>query len=180
MRVKGSKRPFTLFEILIVMTLIATALGVLTLQISKAIKGERFERGVDQVIVKLALAQELMLDFHTDVVVNLTFNQETKNLVCTLDIARPLPPNLEKSINRYQTIKGIEEIATQEGLRNSITLCFDATLGTIPQTDLSLLAHNKKAVLILDGYPAQIKRGIFHGQTKNCQATYPKESLSST
>lgn len=170
-----TKHPFTLFEMLLVITLVAMALGICALPISKAVKSERFERGVDQVAAKIALAQELMLDFRTDVTLLLEMKQH--ELCCSIKIERHLPAHLERSINRYNKIKGIEEMAFNHDRRDSIQLQFDGTVGTTPQGELSLSAPQKEAILILHGYPAQIVRGK-HEKKKKCEALYPEEIVS--
>src|ERR1700722_14849734 len=121
------KRSFTLFEILVVMVLIATALGAVSINISKAIAKEKFERGVERLRAKLFLAQELMLDFHTDVKVIL--KQEPKHLFCQIEAQRKIPEQLELSINRYSKIPGIESIHFDAGN----VLYFDGNLGSTPQ-----------------------------------------------
>lgn len=173
-----SKRAFTLFEILIVMTLIATALGVLTLQISKALRGGRFEQGVEQVISRLTLAQELMLDFQADVLV--TLHQKSAEIIeCKIEISRPLPEHLEKSISRYCKITGIEEIAFNEKAEEKIRLPFDGTLGIAPEGVITFLAHGREQKIFLNGCPAQIKRGN-HEKIHIPQADYPEEIFSAS
>jgi prepilin-type N-terminal cleavage/methylation domain-containing protein len=170
-----NKSPFTLIEMLIVLTLIASALGALSLQISKALKGERFERGVEQVIAKLTLAQELMLDFHTDV--HLTLTQEKGGVVCTLKTDLRLPDHLERAINLYNKIEGIEQMCFDNRAKAIIALYYDGATGVTPQGTLTLVAPRKGESIILKGYPAQIRRGIDE-QTKNCHADYPEEIFS--
>lgn len=170
MRTKLSKRSFTLIEMLIVMTLIAAALGTLSLQVAKALKGGRFESGVDQVMGKLTLAQELMLDFHTDVTV--VFTRQTEGIECKLIAGRLLPDAIERAMNRYKLIKGIEEVTF-----SGEALFFDGTLGTTPHGALSLSSQSSKATLILNGYPARITRGIYC-EKEEAYAVYPEEIIS--
>lgn len=170
-----NKRAVTLFEVLVVMTLLAVALGAAFIPLSKALRGERFERGVDQLIGKLALAQEIMLDFHTDVLI--TLDKQGDEVICKLKPCQKLPPHLEKTLNRYETIKGIDEIAFDNEERNSIVLHFDGTLGTTPEGKLVLTSNNKEEVLVLKGYPTQIKRGE-HADKNSSEANYPEEIVS--
>src|SRR5690625_456989 len=60
-----AKRAFTLMEIMLVVALIGFALSAISIQVPKALRGETFERGVDRVKSRIALAQELMLDYQT-------------------------------------------------------------------------------------------------------------------
>jgi hypothetical protein len=156
------------------MVLIATALGTLSLQIAKAIKGERFERGVDQLITKLTLAQELMLDFHSDLCLEL--KQEEKGITCHFDIDCKLPPHLEKSINRYAKIEGIEQLMFNGMVKERILLCYDATLGATAQGILTLFAQERQEHIVLKGYPSYLKRGKI--EIIECHEEYPEEILS--
>jgi hypothetical protein len=162
---------------LIVITLVATALGALAIPMSKALKGEQFERGVDRVIGKLTLSQELMLDFRTDVRLHIYQDLGKGEIVCKLSPKRPLPKHIEKGLNRYASIKGIEKIVFN-GQQDPIELDFDGTVGKTPKGTLTLFSHNnREESIILKGYPSQIKRGI-HDQKSDCQATYPEEIVS--
>jgi hypothetical protein len=175
MRIRSNRRPFTLFEILVVITLITAALGVMALQIPKALKGEKFERGVEQIIAKLTLAQEVMLDFHTDV--SLTFEQKEDGVECTLTAGRKLPPRLEESFNRYKRIRGIERVAFNDSEEAITKLYFDGAVGATPQGILTLTAYGREERIALNGYPAQIKRGK-NAQANACPIDYPEEILS--
>lgn len=175
MPIRLNKRSFTLLEILIVMLLISAALGALSLQIAKAIKKERFERGVEQVITKLMLAQELMLDYHCDAC--LTLRQQQSGILCTIQLNTPLPHHLERSINRYSHIKGIEGIIFDNLMKDEVVLCFEGSLGISPQGVLTLVYQDLNKNLLLKGYPAQIIKGCDEHQ-KEHKAIYPEEILS--
>lgn len=167
---KRSKRPFTLLEILITLTLIGVGLGALAMQVSKVINGEKFERGVDQIISRLSLAQELMLDYRMDVRVQLT--RQKGIVMCSIETDRPLPKRLERAIERHKEIPGIQAFYPE-----TCTLHFDGTVGTTPQGSLTLRSQNKEATLTLTGYPTRIKRGTYV-QQNTPPAVYPEEILS--
>ncbi len=165
-------RAFTLIEILLVLALIALTLGVISTQAPKALKGERFERGVDQVKSRIALAQELMLNYQTDVV--LYFEPQDEGLLCTIIPAKPISEKLAKSVNRHALIKGIDR-ADFNG--HSIeTLEFDGTIGATPKGKLILKEKNREATLTLKGYPSLIIRGDH--VTEEASADYPETVLS--
>lgn len=170
---KITKRSVTLFEILIVMVLVSFALGVMALPVSKALKGERFERGVDEFIQRITLAQELMLDFRCDVWLKLS--QEKDAVLCTLKTEAPLPPHLMKSLNRHMRIKGITGITFRE--EPLTELCFEGGLGSFPRGLLTLIGEKKKETLFLKGFPAHIQRGK-NETAACCTAGYPEEILS--
>jgi len=157
------------------MTLIAVALGALSLQVSKALRIEKFERGVEQVISKLLLTQELMLDFRTDV--SLTLLKDGKDILCTIETTMILPNRLEKSINRHQRIEGIDEMAFDNIFRDTIVICCDGSLGTMSEGVLTFISQDRQKSLLLKGYPSQHGRGKCE-QKKECPANYPEEIFS--
>jgi len=169
------KRSFTLLEILLVISLIATGLGVLSLQISKALKKEKFEQGVEQLISKLTLAQGLMLDFQTNVRVKLF--QETVEVVCTIETDKTLPPHLERSINRYHKIPAILEMQLDRSVQEEIILNYDASLGITTQGVLTLISGPNEEQIHLKGYPTRVKRGA-NEKNNECHVPYPEEILS--
>jgi type II secretory pathway pseudopilin PulG len=175
----NKKRSLTLIEMMLVMTLIAIGLGTLGFQVAKALKKERFERGVEQVMGKISLAQEVMLDFHTDV--TLTLYREGEEIECRLETDLSLPSQIEKGLNRYHTIEGIEEIAFNDEIRRKIILQFEGGVGSTPQGKLTFLGQGDAISIHLKGYPTQIRReqnrGGENGPTL-CQADYPEEIFS--
>ena len=171
-----SKRSITLMEMMIVISLIAVALGGMALPISKALKGEKFAHGVDAVIGKIMLAQEVMLDFHADVKLILEQDKEGKGIDCLIVAAIPLPPHIEKGLNHRPHIAGIMEMAVNHEKKNRVELSFDGTLGSVPQGILSLIAPGKEEHIALPGYPRQIRRGNHVQTTSN--TSYPEEIVS--
>jgi Prokaryotic N-terminal methylation motif len=169
-----SKYSFTLLEILIVMTLIATFLGAMALPISKALRKERFETAVKAVIGKITLATEVMLDFRTDVTLKLQL--ENQEVVCTILPQMRLPEHIEKGFNHKNEIKGISTMLFNDKAQESIEIHFEGTLGSISAGEIALINGNLKEVITLPGYPAQIHKGK-HAQT-TYHPTYPQEILS--
>jgi len=169
-----NKRAFTLFEILLVITLMATALGAIGFPALQAMRGEKFERAVDQVIGKLTLAQELMLDFQTDVILRL--EQKQNGLKCTFQTHKKLPTHIQKALHQNSTLVGVEQISFDQEIYNTLELHYEGSLGATPQGTLELFAHKKKQIISLKGYPTKITRGE-HVQ-KSFEAPYPEEILS--
>ena len=179
MSTRQIKRSITLFEVLIVMSLIAVALGASFIPVSKALRGEKFERGVEQLTAKIALAQEVMLDFQTDV--SLFLFQEGNEIKCVIKTHKKLPTYLEKSLNRYKTINGIEQMAFNNEVHKDIEIQFDGVLGTVSKGTLTLISNKKEVTLNLKGYPAHITRGEHaeaNSQKVNEEASYPEEIIS--
>lgn len=171
-----AKRSFTLLEIMIVIALIGLTLGIISIQFPKALAGETFERGVDQVKSRIALAQELMLNYQTDVVLKFEYDQEKNGMHCFIHTGKPLSEKLERNVNRHCLVKGIEEVEFGKEGADSVSLHFDGTLGATPKGKLTLKGKNKEAVLTLKGFPSHILRGDH--VTEDPEAAYPEEILS--
>lgn len=158
-----------MIEVLLTMSLIALALGAMGFPIAKALKKERFERGVDQVIARINLAQELMLDTGCDV--TLTFAQDEGYLSSEISAQTRLPKKVEGGINHHTKIYGITEI---EG---ETQIYFDATVGAISQGRLRLSCGKLEEMILLKGYPSHVQRGNKNAHTIQ-EAVYPQEILS--
>lgn len=169
---RRTKSPFTLLEILLVIALIGLTFGVLSIQFPKALREESFERGIDQVKAKIALAQELMLNYQTDVVVQFTPSEE--GLLCSIKTQTPLSQSLENHVNRHAVIKGIDQV--EFGENRETMLYFDGTLGATPKGKLLLKNKKREAILTLKGFPSLIQRGDHVVQ--ETPATYPEKILS--
>jgi len=163
------KRSVTLLELLIVVSLIAVAFTVVGVQGPRFIKKTRFSAGVNKVIGKLSLAQEVMLNFQTDV--KITFEPRDGGLEVHLQTESHVPENVLKQINHRSWIKGIERVEF-----NGSALTFDTTLGRIPEGELRLFSGNWEETLILRGFPSRIKRG--EHVAYETEATYPEEIFS--
>lgn len=174
MPAKGNRFSFTLIELMLVIALIAIGLGTLAFQVSKALKAERFERGVEHIIQKISLAQEIMLDFHTDV--TLTLKQSGQAVECQLEAACVLPAHIEKGLNHASRVQGIEQMTLDNTVSETIKLPFEASLGITPQAQITFNYLGRQAILCLPGYPAAIKRG--HYEITTNESHYPEEILS--
>ncbi len=168
---RRDKRPITLLEIMLVVALISLTFGLIATRVPEALRVERFERGVDQVQTKITLAQELMLDYQTDVLLELEPVEE--GLLCRIKAGVPLTAELEKKINRYPLIKGIEAARFEN---REARLFFDGTVGSTPKGYLYLTGRNREAILTLKGFPSQTLRGEYAEQ--NSHALYPEAIIS--
>ncbi len=164
-----NRRPFTLLEMLLVVTLVGLTLGVIAIQAPKALKGETFERGIDQVKTRIALAEELMLNCQTDVQLIFEPEGEGKGLICRLKTDKPVPSRLTREIERQALIKGVDAVVPG-------VLHFDGTLGASPKGTLLIKGGNREVILTLKGFPSHILRGDH--VTEDSQATYPETVLS--
>lgn len=170
------KRSLTLIEVMLVMVLIGIGLGALAFQASKALKKGKFESGVEQIMGKIALAQEIMLDFRTDV--TLTLRKQQDGIECLIETLSHLPPHLEKGINRSSLIAGIDSLAFNNGGQNEIKLLFEGGLGITPKGELTLSFRDLNSTLSLKGFPAHIKKIHNESNNEGQQTPYPEEILS--
>lgn len=157
------------------MVILSAVLGAAALPLSKALRTERFERGVDQIITRLAFAQEVMLDFETDVLV--TLEREDKEITCSIKTQKVLPPAFEKILNLHKKIQGIDEMSFDNEILNKIEIHFDSSLGTTTKGKLTLHLGNQEEILTLKGHPTQIKRGDY-AKILSSEAHYPQEIVS--
>ncbi|MCH9626854.1 MAG: hypothetical protein S4CHLAM2_04850 [Chlamydiales bacterium] len=164
-----SKRSFTLLEMLLVIALVGLTLGVVAIQAPKALKGETFESGIDQVKTRIALAEELMLNCQTDVQLTFEPEEQGKGLICKLKTDKPVPSRLTREIERHAHIKGVDRVEPR-------VLHFDGTLGASPKGTLLIKGGNREVILTLKGFPSHILRGDH--VTEDSQATYPETVLS--
>lgn len=92
---------------MIVMTLLAILIGVVSISITSAIRQEKYRAGVNQLVNRLQLAQDIMLIARGDVAVRLKMSSQ--GLECYFDVAQALLPLLQRFIERanHQVIQGI-------------------------------------------------------------------------
>ncbi len=170
---KRSRNAFTLIELLIVIMLIGFTLSGLGFQIPKWIKHETFEKSVARVQSKIALAQEIMVDYGTDVA--LIFDKGEEGIYCSLNPAPGLPEHLRKVINRDKILKGIDDVSIDEKMRYPLSLHFSASSYKTPQATLTL-SGIRTSSLYLPGYPARITNTPpSRGRSMSDEPPYPKE-----
>lgn len=100
-----TRRFITLIEMLIVMSILALVLGVVSLNIGDAVKTERFRASVGVLVDKLRLAQDVMLILRTSVRVQL--EQKDNGLYCTLLTEGGLTPALARATTETLVIQDI-------------------------------------------------------------------------
>jgi type II secretory pathway pseudopilin PulG len=166
------KRPITLIELMLVITIAAIAIGALGFTLPKALREERFKKNTLEVLLKIQTATDLMLAYDTDVI--LAFHRERDGLHASYATSKPLPPQLLGSLNRKEVLK---EIADIEFNGKNTPLVFSSSNGQTPDGRLTIKGKKEMAIQ-LPGYPTPyLKRE--HEKKKN-KAPYPKEALSSS
>ncbi len=134
---------FTLLEMLIVMALIAMTAGLIGFKVADLLEQQRFRAGVDQVVDKLASAQNLMLIFQTDVTVQFESSANGEQL-CLIDCDYPLPHQLAKLLNQDQVLKGIKRVSFKDKETNGEinSLKFSSLRSQLPEGVLLLSGYN--------------------------------------
>ncbi len=167
------KSSLTLLELILVISIASLLVGAGTLQIPRFLAHERFEKEVKLVQQKIELAQELMLDFETDITLQLL----ATDAGTTLKLLSTKP--LKKRWNRKEmTLKQIKQIAFDREKTDDLKLLYDCQMGGCPKGNLKLIGKKKEVTLFLPGYPGKIKRGEKLEDGKN--APYPQEMFSLT
>lgn len=107
----------TLIELLIVLTLIVTILGLVSFNVSKAVRQQKFNEEVSRVIDLLRLSQDLMLMLKLGVTVKFEINETGTGIKQTLTTEAPLPKTWMNIITKLQKpLSVIHYIqTTQEG-----------------------------------------------------------------
>lgn len=83
---------FTLLELMIVLAIVALISGIVGINVSKAVREQHFRAEVDLVVNQLRLAQEMMLLFNADVVMNIARNSDS-SFSYQLQFPNGLPKN---------------------------------------------------------------------------------------
>lgn len=169
---------FTLLELLIVLAIIATLAGVIGINVTNAIREQRFRSEVDAIVDKLRLAQDLMLIFHSNIDVRIATNENQKGFLIELvpEVVLPLP--WLKEVMKPKELLYIHSISFS-GLQsevNELRLHFRSGGSSMSKgaLHLSTADHPGPGVLtqyvVLTGSPAPIQ----------VSSTPPEESLNTT
>lgn len=140
---KHSSYRFTLLEMLIVMALIAMTAGLIGFKVADLLEQQRFRTGVDQIVDKLATAQNLMLIFQTDVTVQFEEGAKGEQL-CHVDCDYPLSPVLVKLLNQDQVLKGIKRVSfkSKDSTGDVSCLKFSSLRSQLPEGTLLLSGYS--------------------------------------
>ena len=124
----STRRCLTLVELLIVLAIIAMATGIAAIQVSKAVREQRFRSEVAIVASQLRLAQDLMLMRGSYVTVN--FKENSSRPDRQLDLGRhpASTPIWAQQLQQRQQLTAIHWVELKEGTpkrRKSGTLTID-------------------------------------------------------
>src|SRR4051794_25066422 len=176
MRQQTTKRQyFTLFEILLVITLIALIGGTCVFSLPKALKQEREEKSMASLIAKVEIAKEVMVDYDADV--TLILSQAAEGVTCHLYPSKPMRESIKKALNKESFFPGIERVVWRGVTYRELKLPFVASDGKIPEGVLELHCKEKVCRYYLPGYLGEIKKN-YDTEIQKPQAPYPQEVLS--
>lgn len=169
-RRNNCKAAFTLIEIFIVVAIIGLASGFLSINIKNSLAKQHFLTSHDLLIEKMQLAQEIALDYDSDVVLDLHLTDQGLN--CQLSIFGNLPPKIIRMINDNLYLKEITALEWEHISTRNLRLYFNSNqLGS--QGELELQGKLEKATIYLPGYPAKIAKK--NNGLPNEKAPYPQE-----
>lgn len=100
----NAKRFLTLIELMIVLTIIALVGGLIGINITTAVKAQRFRTEVDMMVDTLRLAQDLMLIMGADVHVRVATEQAGKGIEYWVEVEGGVPKQWESVIKRTRRL----------------------------------------------------------------------------
>ena len=176
---------FTLLELLVVLLIIALGVTLTGVKIHEAYTEQRFQSDAHRVLSHLALAQDLMLILDADVQIKFSHDPDTKQVVCWLEIEKPLKKGWEHILEPKLQLSSIGYYEFKSRHDNPLTLKF--TLGGMSKGTLTLFEGKKDShrsdrrqfAIELPGYPTpfgiQREKIKTRDRTALSQILYPNE-----
>lgn len=164
------KRCLTILEVLIVIVVLATVLGVIGISVNKALVDQRFRTELSTLVDELRLAQNLMLILGTDITVKFKELPDKKGIEYWIETETELPKSIATEIlkrrHQIKTIRGIffEDKIKHAVKKGSLDLLF-LSHGNVMSKGIMRLATSDKddppsgtlqAYIPLVGYPHPI------------------------
>lgn len=104
------RRAITLIEVLIVLSILSLAAGIVAVGLNKAVVDQRFRTEVSMIVDSLRLAQDLMLVLGTDVHVHFA-EEKSEGIKYWIELETSLPENVQREVLRekplLKAIKGV-------------------------------------------------------------------------
>jgi type II secretory pathway pseudopilin PulG len=180
MKIKiNSKRSFiTLIEMLIVMSILAVTASVVTVNIRGLLREQRFYSGVEQVLDKFQVAQNIMLILNSDVKVEI-YRDEEGQYLCDVIPEKALTASFRKILQENRKIVGIDHITFNE--TENLSFRFSALSQTLPIGNLRLSSDDNEFSQYIPfyGYPHPLKiknhREVIDEIQTESAALYPKD-----
>lgn len=155
------RRSFTLLEMLLVIFLMSLFLGVIGINVNKAVHEQRFRAEVGMVVDTLRIAQNIMLILDNDV--HVKFKKEENAISIHLETACPLSKRWGKLLTKPRYLRTIHIVQLTNQPVGSLDLRFLSTGYVMSQGVMRLAtaeASNSlkglEAFICLPGYPSTI------------------------
>lgn len=100
--IKVRRRFLTLFEVLLVMTMLTVAVGSIGINVTRAIQEQHFKSEVELFVDQLRLAQDLMLVCHGNIHLILVNPADNSGIESRLNSELPLPKECAKSLSNRE------------------------------------------------------------------------------
>jgi len=178
------KRPVTLLELLIVMTLIVLIVGAVSFNVLKMRQDQQFRSAMTVVQQRLQAALETML-IHNETV-RVVIQPSKEGLRIDIDTEIPLTKGLGRLLNRDPMVKGIVSFSWEPAdgrmTKGQSTLVFSPIAQAIPQGTLTFYGPGTlKRTIVLKGYPHPFRvtdDDRYEESPLDSEALYPKEVRS--
>lgn len=149
----------TLLEMLVVLSLLASAVGVTAIHVNALLREARFSADHQKVVQHLAMAQDLMLILDADVTVHFQQVTNGSHLMCWTKVEKPLTRPMAALVERKIPLKSIASCSFSdiEGEREEDVISF--SWGKMSRGIMTLIGHDavhERAKIVLPGYPGPI------------------------
>ncbi len=146
-------------EMLLVLALIGVAASIVSFGAFKMLREQRFRSGVDLLIDKMQMAQEIMLVFKTDVNIVLD-GRSGSEIKYRIESDRKLPREISSTLHLPETIPGIHSLSFEDarhGFQQGVVeIKFSANAMSTSKGTLVLATDSLKRRIDLPGYPYPI------------------------
>ena len=158
------RRCFTLLEILVVILILGSLSGIIGINVTQAVREQRFRSEVDLIADQLRLAQDLMLIFHANISMVITIPDPNKGYILELVPEVVLPSPWLKEVTRKHNLSHIHYINSSQinKERNQLEIKLRSGGSEMPQGTLRLSTGEedgprvKTRYIHFAGYPAPI------------------------
>ncbi|MCB1180723.1 MAG: type II secretion system protein [Chlamydiia bacterium] len=160
------KRPVTLIELLIVISVISLALSYVGIEIRKGLLEEQFSASLSCLQSKLSLVQQIVYAYDTHI--TLTLIQHDENISVHCDAPAQLPSHLYKIITRPTYLKQIDAFHFNGQPKQTLSLTLNPLGGAYPEGILEIKGIRSQTI-----YFPYIKQ--MSTKERNDASPYPKE-----
>lgn len=181
---KVNKRPASLIEILVVLSLLSLVFSMAGFFVYRGIAKERFLSEGHQLLKKMQAARNIAIQMDREVCVKLQHTEE--GLLCSIEGDVPFNGNLKVFGGLPKKLKGIKSIALADHSVQSVEIVFSRMGGASPAMPLSLFSSNSSSAkeeekLVISFYPfprfMNAADELKNVHTDAFEVLFPKETL---